>query len=352
MGMLLGRVLRDVRLESGKRLKDIASEAEISAPYVSQIESGKREPQREVMDRLLDSYGIGRDELNRRLATAAFLYNVTVPELERLIKKGVVPLAEAALRVMDRRGPGTPQTVSAASHAGEDFRDDALALAVLLETLPRWSDSPGVVRSQLLAFGPYESQANAPLLAVLRCFIPAYVGEAIDPDGDGSPDLIATVAAFWRQLPERTARERSGDSPPPGVSFVPVPERSRERWRATGEPPDRFWIDFELVLGGRAPEPIPMVFEARLRQQISGFDLEFRLLPRLDTRAPTPPVLDYEGVLRLVPEGAGTGISYHGTWAYNERLIATIIRIAAERVHEGALSGFLAFVADRAGAEG
>ncbi|MFI6284802.1 helix-turn-helix domain-containing protein [Streptomyces sp. NPDC051018] len=74
---VVGGVLRRERLAQGRTLKDVADEARISMPYLSEIERGRKEASSEVLAaaaralglRLADLLTLARDDLSRASAT-------------------------------------------------------------------------------------------------------------------------------------------------------------------------------------------------------------------------------------------------------------------------------------------
>ncbi|GLU48564.1 helix-turn-helix domain-containing protein [Nocardiopsis ansamitocini] len=76
---LIGDALRRVRQEQGRTLREVADAAQVSMPYLSEIERGRKEPSSEVLAavyraldlRLIDLVGDVGEQLSHRFAPAA-----------------------------------------------------------------------------------------------------------------------------------------------------------------------------------------------------------------------------------------------------------------------------------------
>ncbi|MCY1136954.1 helix-turn-helix transcriptional regulator [Actinoplanes sp. Pm04-4] len=55
---LVGDVLRRRRQEQGRTLAEVASEANVSVQYLSEVERGRKEPSSEILAAVCDSLGI------------------------------------------------------------------------------------------------------------------------------------------------------------------------------------------------------------------------------------------------------------------------------------------------------
>jgi transcriptional regulator with XRE-family HTH domain len=60
---LVGEVLRRRRLEQKRTLAEVAREANVSMPYLSEVERGRKEPSSEVLAAVCDSLGIELSDL-------------------------------------------------------------------------------------------------------------------------------------------------------------------------------------------------------------------------------------------------------------------------------------------------
>jgi transcriptional regulator with XRE-family HTH domain len=69
---IIGSVLRRIRLAQGRTLQDVARDADVSLPYLSEIERGRKEASSEILAAICRSLGIGLgdllDEARRELA--------------------------------------------------------------------------------------------------------------------------------------------------------------------------------------------------------------------------------------------------------------------------------------------
>ncbi|GAB3206894.1 helix-turn-helix domain-containing protein [Marinactinospora thermotolerans] len=55
---LIGTVLRRARLEQGRTLREVAEAAQVSLPYLSEIERGRKEPSSEVLAAVYRALGL------------------------------------------------------------------------------------------------------------------------------------------------------------------------------------------------------------------------------------------------------------------------------------------------------
>lgn len=72
---VLGDVLRDERLRQGRTLADVADEAAVSLPYLSEIERGRKDVSSDVLHAVHDALGLELTDVleraTRRLAPRA-----------------------------------------------------------------------------------------------------------------------------------------------------------------------------------------------------------------------------------------------------------------------------------------
>lgn len=77
----MGRVLRRLRQEQGRTLENVASEARVSMPYLSEIERGRKEASSEVLSALCGALDIAPSRLliltGRELAGVSALQRVS-----------------------------------------------------------------------------------------------------------------------------------------------------------------------------------------------------------------------------------------------------------------------------------
>src|ERR1700754_1289347 len=59
----IGAVLRRLRLRQGRTLRDVADEAGVSMPYLSEIERGRKEASSEILAGICRALGIGLPDL-------------------------------------------------------------------------------------------------------------------------------------------------------------------------------------------------------------------------------------------------------------------------------------------------
>jgi NADH:ubiquinone oxidoreductase subunit E len=84
---LVGDVLRRERLAQERTLKDVADEARISMPYLSEVERGRKEASSEVLAAAAQALGLGlgdllslaQTELTRRTTRAGTRTAINVP---------------------------------------------------------------------------------------------------------------------------------------------------------------------------------------------------------------------------------------------------------------------------------
>ena len=63
---VIGAVLRDVRTEQGRTLREVADRARVSMPYLSEVERGRKEPSSEVLAAIAEALGMRLVDLVRR----------------------------------------------------------------------------------------------------------------------------------------------------------------------------------------------------------------------------------------------------------------------------------------------
>ncbi|GAB3615881.1 helix-turn-helix transcriptional regulator [Okibacterium endophyticum] len=100
----IGSVLRRLRLQRGKTLRQLAEESRISLPYLSEIERGRKEASSEILAALCRVLDLTEEQLLRevgdeysRAAEPATLHPVDAPSLLARSSAGIVsPLGLAA----------------------------------------------------------------------------------------------------------------------------------------------------------------------------------------------------------------------------------------------------------------
>lgn len=54
----LGEVLKDLRLEQGKTLRDVSTASSVALGYLSELERGQKEASSEILESLADALGV------------------------------------------------------------------------------------------------------------------------------------------------------------------------------------------------------------------------------------------------------------------------------------------------------
>jgi transcriptional regulator with XRE-family HTH domain len=62
--MKLGRLIKSLRISFGWQQKDLAEKLDISTNYLCQIETGKRLPSADIVERIAKQFNISKDALN------------------------------------------------------------------------------------------------------------------------------------------------------------------------------------------------------------------------------------------------------------------------------------------------
>ncbi|MFI6578493.1 helix-turn-helix domain-containing protein [Nocardiopsis sp. NPDC050513] len=60
---LIGDLLRRTRIEQGRTLREVAEDAQVSLPYLSEIERGRKEASSEVLAAVYRSLGLGLSDV-------------------------------------------------------------------------------------------------------------------------------------------------------------------------------------------------------------------------------------------------------------------------------------------------
>lgn len=159
-----GRRLREQRQRSGMSQSELGG-GDVSASYVSLLESGRRTPTREVLERLAERLGVEPDELATGLPTQA-------------LRKAQMDLSFARL-VLGQGDAVQARDLAKALLAGGAFAADKVRLfegrLVLAESLERTGDLAGALR-QLEALRSEAQQAPDELpwlpvvVAMSRCY--------------------------------------------------------------------------------------------------------------------------------------------------------------------------------------
>ena len=75
----LGKYLRELRERAGMSLRDVSKRSGVSDPFISQVETGKRNPGPEIIQRLAAAYGVRTRSL---MEIAGYLEDVEPDALE------------------------------------------------------------------------------------------------------------------------------------------------------------------------------------------------------------------------------------------------------------------------------
>lgn len=62
--MKVGRLIKSLRISFGWQQKDLAEKLKISTNYLCQIETGKRIPSADIVERIANEFNISKDALN------------------------------------------------------------------------------------------------------------------------------------------------------------------------------------------------------------------------------------------------------------------------------------------------
>ncbi len=91
----LGQHIRELRVEKSLSLREFAKRLNLSAPFVSDIELGRRDPSEDVLERMAEAFGISPEELRS--------YDIRVPisELKKLAQSN--PAYAIVLRMLADR---------------------------------------------------------------------------------------------------------------------------------------------------------------------------------------------------------------------------------------------------------
>ncbi len=157
---MTGTRIRQARLGTGMRLVDLSTATGVSTSLLSRIETGRRRPRPDLLERLASALHVGQDELSGRTdrhpaATAETHWPTLMPKVASDVHQQVITVADIALTTAMRE---TLESIDSSS-ASERFRacKNLAALASRpLETIFKVSheDADPVVRqaaSQLLA---------------------------------------------------------------------------------------------------------------------------------------------------------------------------------------------------------
>lgn len=153
----LGRRIRRLRLERGLSQKDVA-EPEVTAAYLSLIESGQRMPSDEILEHVAQRLGVGADELLSGIpAGLEAQLEVELQEGRRHLREGGPAAAEESarevLREATKRGFARVEAraLTLLALVAEDGGEIELAIATFNDAIAAWADEPLHLRYEAVA---------------------------------------------------------------------------------------------------------------------------------------------------------------------------------------------------------
>jgi transcriptional regulator with XRE-family HTH domain len=76
---VIGAALRRIRLDDGRTLREVALTANISMPYLSEIERGRKEPSSEILAGICAALGLTLVDLLHEVTAEAMVVDLTAP---------------------------------------------------------------------------------------------------------------------------------------------------------------------------------------------------------------------------------------------------------------------------------
>jgi transcriptional regulator with XRE-family HTH domain len=76
---VIGAALRRIRLDAGRTLREVSLAANVSMPYLSEIERGRKEPSSEILAGICAALGLTLVDLLQEVATEAMVVDLTAP---------------------------------------------------------------------------------------------------------------------------------------------------------------------------------------------------------------------------------------------------------------------------------
>jgi transcriptional regulator with XRE-family HTH domain len=73
----IGAALRRIRLDDGRTLREVSHAANISMPYLSEIERGRKEPSSEILAGICTALGMSLVELLQEVTAEALVVDLT-----------------------------------------------------------------------------------------------------------------------------------------------------------------------------------------------------------------------------------------------------------------------------------
>ena len=81
---VIGAALRRIRLDDGRTLREVASSANISMPYLSEIERGRKEPSSEILEVICRALGLTLVDLLAEATDEALIVDLAEDRSERI----------------------------------------------------------------------------------------------------------------------------------------------------------------------------------------------------------------------------------------------------------------------------
>jgi transcriptional regulator with XRE-family HTH domain len=76
---VIGAALRRIRLDGGRTLREVATTANISMPYLSEIERGRKEPSSEILAGICAALGLTLVDLLHEVTAEALVVDLVPP---------------------------------------------------------------------------------------------------------------------------------------------------------------------------------------------------------------------------------------------------------------------------------
>jgi transcriptional regulator with XRE-family HTH domain len=73
----IGAALRRIRLDDGRTLREVSRAANISMPYLSEIERGRKEPSSEILAGICSALGMSLVDLLQEVTAEALVVDLT-----------------------------------------------------------------------------------------------------------------------------------------------------------------------------------------------------------------------------------------------------------------------------------
>jgi transcriptional regulator with XRE-family HTH domain len=104
---LIGTVLRKVRIDQGRTLKDVADAARVSVPYLSEVERGRKEPSSELLASICTALELNLADLLDQVRFELAMSQVGSLESHTRSVTGFTAIRPEAMAPSSRPGPVT-----------------------------------------------------------------------------------------------------------------------------------------------------------------------------------------------------------------------------------------------------